>query len=302
MNAEQFNSLLLQKEFPVTEGTDELLQLGKQYPWFGAAHVLSAVQLHQQGDERADASIQKALLYVQDPLHLQYILNQFNRDVRTTQEDILSSPHTDEDIILNADATVDSADELLTTVDEETDAALDATALVEATDAIATSVDEETEAAINAEVLIEASVESQEKIFTPLSSILKEPLKEGEDKLSFEPLHTVDYFASQGIKLREDMLQKDKLGQQLKTFTQWLKTMKKVSPEDTGNLDKKTEEALVQMAGESNTGEEIVTESMALVLEQQGKTAKAIELYRKLSLLHPEKSVYFAAQIERLNN
>jgi hypothetical protein len=37
------------------------------------------------------------------------------------------------------------------------------------------------------------------------------------------------------------------------------------------------------------------------VLEQQGKAQKAVELYRKLSLLHPEKSAYFASQIQRLN-
>ncbi len=302
MNAEQLHSLLVQKEFPVTLSSEDLLNLGKQYPWFGAAHVLAAVQLHQSHDARADAQIQKALLYVQEPLQLQYIINQFNPQLKQEEDFVFNSTQTEEDIIFNATAIVDSANELITSIDDETDAALDASAIVEAADALATSVDKETEAAINAEVLVEAIHEPEEKTFTPLSSILKEPLKEGEDKLSFEPLHTVDYFASQGIKLREDMLQKDKLGQQLKTFTQWLKTMKKVTSDETNNLDKKAEEALVQMAGESNTGEEVVTESMALVLEQQGKTAKAIELYRKLSLLHPEKSVYFAARIERLNN
>jgi hypothetical protein len=40
--------------------------------------------------------------------------------------------------------------------------------------------------------------------------------------LSFEPYHTVDYFASQGIKAKEESKPKDKFSQQLKSFTEWL--------------------------------------------------------------------------------
>ncbi|MBC7423586.1 MAG: hypothetical protein H7334_09065, partial [Ferruginibacter sp.] len=42
-----------------------------------------------------------------------------------------------------------------------------------------------------------------------------------EDKISFEPLHTSDYFASLGIKLDENGKPVDKLGRQLKSFTDW---------------------------------------------------------------------------------
>ena len=39
---------------------------------------------------------------------------------------------------------------------------------------------------------------------------------------------------------------------------------------------------------------------MADVLARQGMRPQAIAVYQKLSLLHPEKSVFFAAQIEKL--
>jgi len=39
---------------------------------------------------------------------------------------------------------------------------------------------------------------------------------------------------------------------------------------------------------------------MAEVWEKQGNAAKAIEVYTKLSLLDPSKSLYFAAKIEDL--
>jgi len=45
----------------------------------------------------------------------------------------------------------------------------------------------------------------------------------------------------------------------------------------------------------------MVTETLARIHIQQGNIDKAIEIYRKLSLNFPEKSAYFAAQIEKLS-
>ena len=119
------------------------------------------------------------------------------------------------------------------------------------------------------------------------------------DTISFEPLHTSDYFASQGIKLSEQVLPTDKLGMQLKSFTQWLKTMKKIHTELVPE-DAQTDSTIQKLADKSNAADETLTEAMAEVLLQQGKKNKAIEVYNKLSLLNPSKSAYFAAKIEQL--
>ena len=121
-----------------------------------------------------------------------------------------------------------------------------------------------------------------------------------KEELVFEPLFASDYFASQGIKLSAEIKSDDKLGKQMKSFTEWLKTMKKTDtgklPETSGIADK----VVSDMAEKSNTTAQVVTESMADVFIQQGKLNKAIEIYEKLSLLNPSKSVFFADKIKSL--
>lgn len=120
--------------------------------------------------------------------------------------------------------------------------------------------------------------------------------------IPIDPYYTIDYFASQGIKLDLDQNPKDELGQHLKKFTHWLKHMKKLGPEDATEVIARTEtDADIQKIAESsNTAREVVTEAMAAVLEKQGKKDKAVELYNKLSFLNPDKSAYFAGKIKNL--
>jgi len=103
--------------------------------------------------------------------------------------------------------------------------------------------------------------------------------------------------------LQQADLSKDKFGQQLRSFTEWLKSMKKIpapSPDDSG--DPVVQEQVIQFAQVSNETKEIITETMAEVWSLQGNRQKAIEIYKKLSLLNPAKSAYFASKIDKLNS
>ena len=45
--------------------------------------------------------------------------------------------------------------------------------------------------------------------------------------------------------------------------------------------------------------DDLLTEELAAIYLAQGLTGPAVEIYRRLSLLNPEKSVYFAEIIDK---
>lgn len=154
----------------------------------------------------------------------------------------------------------------------------------------------------------DAKEETEDLISNKLSSMLndqlaafKKPVADDEQiPIATEPFHTVDYFASQGIKL--DLAgANDQFTKRVRKFTDWLKDMK-TTPQPKIQLqnDAEREIKVQQTANESNEINDIITESMAEVLTKQGKVSAAIELYEKLSFLNPEKTAYFAAKISHL--
>jgi hypothetical protein len=142
-----------------------------------------------------------------------------------------------------------------------------------------------------------------------LSSMLQEQLADFNKPVAAdtpvpvenEPYHTIDYFASQGIKLSQELQSQDHISVKVKKFTDWLKQMKRINPQpaDLG-IDEEAEHKVLHSAASSNKPEEVLTEAMAEVFAKQGLNDKAIELYQKLSFLNPSKSAYFAGQIEQL--
>lgn len=155
---------------------------------------------------------------------------------------------------------------------------------------------------------LEATQTIEEEVPTVFSTALAKvkesldaPLPKENVFIDLEPYHTVDYFASQGIKIDIIVEPKDKLGKQLKSFTDWLKTMKRIGPTPANlSINTEAEKEIVHHAASSITKDEIITETMAEVLAKQGKIDKAIEVYEQLRLINPEKNAYFAIKIQQL--
>lgn len=269
---------LLQKESLDQCSLPELTAFAEKNPYFGAAQLLLTKKVQTEQPEKYNEQLQKTLLFFHNPLWVEHLLND------TGLAEISKSRKEEEPVLQQAEestviAPVSLQDSIWT---DESIPVIVATPQTEATIAEARS-----------------SVAEENPAIVP--SIQIENAASTEPALTFEPFFTVDYFASQGVKFKEEEKPVDKFGQQLKSFTDWLKAMKRLPvTEMAKSVETQAEQKVEQLAGQSIADREVVTEAMAEVWEKQGNVAKAIELYSKLSLLEPSKSPYFAAKIEDL--
>ncbi|GAC1443435.1 MAG: hypothetical protein NVSMB63_12340 [Sediminibacterium sp.] len=240
----------------------ELKRFADAHPYFAPAQFLLAAKLKQEENPAAVAQITKAALFFTNPSWLQFLLS------RSGLHHVTAEPNVNE------------------VSDEETG---ELTPEGEKQDGIDQESPEEAPSGKIANLLSEHLAD------------FKKPVEAGAKlAIDTERLHTIDYFASQGIKIDLSTIPQDKLTAQLRKFTDWLKQMKNpAEPTDLGTASD-LENAVMMIAQNSNQSREVVTETMAEVLAKQGQVDKAIQLYIKLSFLNPEKSAYFAAKIQHL--
>lgn len=90
----------------------------------------------------------------------------------------------------------------------------------------------------------------------------------------------------------------NKPGKKVRLIDKFLEAQPKMPPvkedESTSPMDGKP--------AQEDLNEEFVTETLATIYAQQGYYKKALQIFEKLSLKYPEKSTYFAAQIEKVNH
>lgn len=279
----------------------ELTAYAESNPYFGAAQLLLAKKMQTEAPADFEEQYQKTLLYFHNPLWVQQLLYDTGSALvsmpeKTANPETVSvpAPEIEKEPVHNSDNEINEE----TVSREETipETGTPDTGIIAPIPA-ALSTTEEPVTADSAVIVAEETqyMALQSEIPAP------RPVEGPAADLLFEPYHTVDYFASQGIRIRDEEKPTDQLGKQLKSFTDWLKTMRRLQPAEIGQaVSQVAEQKVAHMAGESITEREVLTEAMAEVWEKQGNTLKATEIYRKLSLLEPAKSPYFAAKIDAL--
>lgn len=87
---------------------------------------------------------------------------------------------------------------------------------------------------------------------------------------------------------------------QLRVIESFIQNAPKIKP--VGKTDELVPELPEEPAENSRSlnQEDIVSETLAQIYEEQGFFARAAEVYRKLGLIFPEKSNYFAARLKEL--
>lgn len=293
---------LLRKKSLAETSMQQLEDLVKDYPYFPLTRFLLARKALENNLPQVEERQKMAAVYMPDVHWLQYVLHDgisYNDEVVEEEEDNLYEENEQTEV---------SQEE---PVIEEIPAAQAVSDPQPSTWTEAAIHDEPEEPALEEEELADPRL--QQDIPLPTDDGLDQTiaaLKAGplqatipdDTAIPVDPYHSIDYFASQGIQLRNDDLNKDQMGRQLKKFTEWLKTMKRIpASESAADIDDATNQNIQNIAAHSIAGTEITTEAMADVLVKQKRYDKAIEMYRKLSLQNPAKSTYFASLIEDLN-
>jgi hypothetical protein len=277
----------------------EIKDLVSRFPYFAPAQFLLLEKLKRDKASEYPAQLQKAVLYYHNPLEFEYFISsdRFETNVNFEESAKVSPASVQQDEQQPEPVIAASDGEVINVQSEET---VPAEIHVKdfAQDLPETDVDPEIENAVNA-AQDEQMAEAIERVLEKEEEQIKEPSQNAD--LVFEPYHTVDYFASQGIKLSQEEIPKDKFGRQLKSFTEWLKTLKRLpAAEVTKEIDTSAESKVQHLAEDSVHSSDVVTEAMAEVWIKQGNREKAIETYNKLGLLNPSKKAYFAGLIENL--
>lgn len=180
------------------------------------------------------------------------------------------------------------------------------------------------------EILIPAKheIEIEKRIYEDSKQI---NLKSNSTSEEFgKPIFSEDYFLYQGIEIpevanmRREPVKEDKSLMVVMSFSEWLMHFKTKNERDkqekedkkalktmwqkeklAAALEEENEEIpeeVFNMAVNSITKEDgLASESLAEILQKQGKFDKALDMYRKLSLRNPQKSAYFATKIEQIN-
>jgi tetratricopeptide (TPR) repeat protein len=159
-------------------------------------------------------------------------------------------------------------------------------------------------------LVIDEQIENNQQVDEKLNSVVSAQLAQFKESVSTSQLEfekdksqlVKDYFGAQGIEIDLEKIPQDKLTQQLRSFTSWLKVLKQQEGNNQNKaiIGEEQEKMIELLAEKANKSTDVITVAMAEIWENQGNYRKAIEIYSKLSFIIPEKSVYFASRIEQL--
>lgn len=284
---------------------EQVQQITEKHPSFALAQFLLLKKMQAIQHPDFTLQLQKTALYFNNPLWLEFLL--------TKKEDIFSN---NEPPVSLLPETASTKHLHTTTVDGNQEAMATDPTFIQNEPPVPIENESEETPIDDEKSNIDGLRNTEAMPSSPLTDELKKlaaEIKAAKETLpvavetttvvpAFEPYHTIDYFASQGIKLEKiDQNPQDKFGRQLKSFTEWIKTMKRLPQRDLQKkLEQNDDSKVIADAAISLQEKEVVTEAMAEVYEKQGMREKAEGIYLKLSLLNPDKSHYFAAKIDAL--
>ena len=311
ISGEQIGKLILQPTSVKKAQLDEVQELVDKYPYCSSLYIIQLIGLSKTNDITFENKLEVAASHVSDREYLHQLVNEGD----------------------NVEAVVEETTEVVETADIEEieeESAIEQVKHEAPVESKEENVEEEEELSEMEESIMSHVVES---VFTEVEDAQesegieeKEVVEETAEEVDVSAIEfvTTEEAASEIIELKrpKDM-----------TFIEWLiykqavvsnqeeknsvsKKSKSMSKRQINELlDKFIEEEPSMPAAnkafeDSSTGAktsvveslDIVSETLAEIHVMQGNYSKAISAYKQLSLLYPEKKVFFASQIKKIKD
>ncbi|MCU0408118.1 MAG: hypothetical protein MUD02_04135 [Bacteroidales bacterium] len=285
----------------------ELSGLTELFPWFQGAHLLLLKALKDSGDFRFDTQLRTSAVYISDREHLYYYLRDAGKNIfpPVTPAEKIQADNAEENITdrqsgageepaaMTSEAVPPFADA------EEPQGLQEEPEKEPAVNLVAAEVYETQELA-GYPVLIPGDAETDE---APGIMLITDEVTDAVEGTGDIAILDSDSDIEEDAELLElieedepEVVAKSRRDMQFDLIDRFIIANPRIEPkrEHPGQ----PAEDLSQPSGvESGT---FVTETLAHIYIQQGYYSRAIDIYEKLSLKYPEKSSYFAAQIEKV--
>ena len=294
--------------------TDSIEMLVQQYPWFAKAHQLLAKKYQIEQPEKFNQQLQLAALHALDRKELFKLIEytiietepaivEQKTEIKITeiiapillQEEpkVLQDEKSSIEIDLNLNDEK-RRDEFLIPEFSITSLHLDEQQMPIVADEFKEVKNE------NLEIVVK-NIESKIILPTELANKEMEQTKNSEEIKTEKSFTSWLHQFSKGSAIHQDKTLSKRKEDNLKQAKALMNEFIGNDEDDSEPDDLKVNLAEL-MSFSMQRHDEFVTETMAKVYIQQEKFDKAIATYEKLSLLKPEKSVFFAAQIVELKN
>ncbi len=310
MNRSEFTEILGENKSHDRQLLAEINELVALFPWFQSGHLLLLRTLHRMSDVKFESQLRSSALYIADREVLYYMLNtsytgddkkkaeettavQGNEDTVQAeyQQTVIDDARNSDDLICEIEKDDgdgsgrgygDVAPEvvsraILTGDDFDEDGRFDSTIL---------QLDDEPEPAGEEIVYMDPgfSVPEKSELLELENGSTAETREKKEDTETANDASRSEMQGSERRMTESDLIER------------FILANPRIEPV-RGKTDTPREDISTPFLEDTGS---FVTETLARIYLNQGYYSKAIDIYEKLSLKFPEKSSYFAAQIEKI--
>ena len=290
--------------------TGEVKELLDLFPWFHSAHLLLLKGLHNTGDVRFENQLKQSAVHIADREVLYYILLQERKVTEPEREVILNQPVVQQEAL--EDQYVDNQQVVIETGKNSQDIIHNleissvesghsiqqgATELVYPEQTVLVLAESETDESASVVLVIDDGETHIEETVIYMDPSIN--TREHEDLLDLDE-EEMEMPGKNSVPEEIEHSSQSETGDRKKIQSELIDKFIMTNPRIEPVRDKtdKPNDDLSRPFTEEKG--ELVTETLAKIYVNQGYYSKAIDIYEKLSLKYPEKSSYFATQIQKV--